>query len=98
MDEFRKSRVKVDRALDGASVVLEGVAKVMGSDGAGGMVATVQTILERVQLTVAQGRENLVESLAYLRATAENMAVFSEKIREDPSLLLLGGGDGDEEF
>lgn len=98
MGEFRKSRVKVDRALDGASVVLEGVGKVMGSDGAGGMAATVQAILERVQLMVTQSRENLVEGLAYLRDTAENMAVFSEKIREDPSLLLLGGSDGDEGF
>jgi phospholipid/cholesterol/gamma-HCH transport system substrate-binding protein len=98
MGEFRTSRVKVDRTLDAASVALERVGVAIGSEGAGGLVKSAQIILDRAHLLMNQGRENLVEGLALLRETAENMAVFSEKIREDPSLLLLGGGGGDEEF
>lgn len=98
MNEFRGSREKIDRALDATSDVLEKVGRAMGSEGAGGLVTSVQSILDRTMLMITQSRENVVEGLSYLRDTAENMSAFSQKIREDPSLLLLGGGGGDDDF
>ncbi|MCB9525883.1 MAG: hypothetical protein H6702_21280, partial [Myxococcales bacterium] len=67
----------------------------LGPEGAGKLVGGLNRLEVRVQLRVLQTRENLVESIAYLKETSENMTAFSAKIREDPSLLLLGEG-GDE--
>lgn len=47
-------------------------------------------LIDESGLVVRQSRENLVEALSYLRETAENLSDFSRRVREDPSLLLLG--------
>lgn len=50
-------------------------------------------LIDHTGLLVRQSREDLVEAFGFLRETAENLSDFSRRVREDPSLLLLGDGE-----
>lgn len=93
LGELRQTRQKVDAAITSADTLLKQGSTALGPEQLGKLLATVQKLTDRAQLMLVQSRENLVESVSYLKETSENMAVFSEKIREDPSLLLLGEDD-----
>ncbi|MCA9540128.1 MAG: MCE family protein [Myxococcales bacterium] len=87
LDELRETRKTLDRALASADGFLkQGTTTLSGVD----------PLIDRTNLLLAQSRENLVEALAYLRETAENLSDFSRRVREDPSLLLIGEGDDEE--
>lgn len=81
MGELRESRGKLDVALAESG----GLVKELRTT-----VVPLEQLLSRSSMILVQSREDLVEALAYLRETAENMTVFSQKVRDDPSLLLLG--------
>lgn len=77
-------------SLDGALV--EG-KRVLGPKGTQKLLISLQTALERVNLLMLQSREDVSEAMTYFRETTENMSEFSEKIRDDPSLLLLSSDE-----
>jgi phospholipid/cholesterol/gamma-HCH transport system substrate-binding protein len=82
--ELRQSRAELDRALQAAQAAL-------GEEGAGRTVKSVNRLVERSSLVLTQSQEELDATLEHLRETSENLSVFSQRIREDPSLLLRGG-------
>ncbi len=51
-----------------------------------GVLTTMNTLL-------AQSRRDLVEAVGYLRETAENASALTQKLRDDPTLLLRGESD-----
>jgi ABC-type transporter Mla subunit MlaD len=56
----------------------------------------LQRTMARVNAIVAQTQHQVIETIGLLRETAENANAFTEKIRDDPSLLLLGGSEDDQ--
>ena len=54
-----------------------------------GVLASLDTIL-------AKSRRDLIEAVSYAREAAENASAFTQKIRDDPTLLLRGEGEGNE--
>lgn len=82
--DLRKSRDDLDAALASADAMMRTADELMRG---------LLPLVDRGNLLVAQSRENLVEALAYLRETAENFSDFSRRVREDPSLLLLGDSE-----
>ena len=45
---------------------------------------------------LTQTNRQIVETIGMIREAAQNAAAFTEKIRDDPSLLLLGEDDEDD--
>lgn len=84
LEDLRKSRDDLDAALASADAMMRTADELMRG---------LLPLVDRSNLMIAQSRENLVEALAYLRETAENMSDFSRRVREDPSLLLLGDSE-----
>jgi phospholipid/cholesterol/gamma-HCH transport system substrate-binding protein len=56
----------------------------------------LQRTMARVNAIMAQTQRQVVETIGLFREAAENANAFAEKIREDPSLLLLGGSEDDQ--
>jgi len=79
------TRENLDDALGSVDMVMQ---------SANDALLAVMPLLDRGNLLVQQSQENVVEALSYLRETAENLTDFSRRVREDPSLLLLGGEEG----
>jgi hypothetical protein len=46
-----------------------------------------------VNTIIAQSHHQVIEMVGLFREAAENASAFTEKVRDDPSLLLLGGED-----
>lgn len=86
--DLRGTTKRLDRAIDNSNTLL-------GPEGLQRTLTTVDALVSRLKIVVMQTREEIVESIGYMRQTAENMSEFSERIREEPSLLLLGDGDGE---
>lgn len=85
MKQLEGTRENLDATLASADAMM-----ISANDALLGM----QPLIDRANLLVAQSRENLVDALAFLRETAENFTDFSRRVREDPSLLLLGDQEG----
>lgn len=58
-------------------------------DDAGGLVAGLNTVIQR-------SRHDLQETITSLREAAENVNVLSEKVKDDPTLLLRHEDEGEE--
>lgn len=81
LSRLESTRENLDAALSSADALMMSV-----NDA----VLAAMPFIDNSSLLVRQSRENLVEALGYLRETAENLSDFSRRVREDPSLLLLG--------
>jgi len=92
--EARQTRARLDRVLAEAEGLLQEGRTVLGPEHLQQTLLSVNRLIDRGQLLLVQSRENIVEAVGYLRDTAENMAQLSRRLREDPSLLLLGESDG----
>ncbi len=84
VEELRKSRAQLDQVLASAQVAL-------GDEGATRAVRSTNALMERGSLILQQSQEEIDETLAHLRDASDNLSAFSQRIREDPSLLLRGG-------
>jgi phospholipid/cholesterol/gamma-HCH transport system substrate-binding protein len=79
---------RLDAFLVEGTAVLKESKVLLGPEG-------VQKTLARVNSMLAQTNRQVVETVGMLREAAQNAAVFTEKIRDDPSLLLLGDDEDD---
>jgi phospholipid/cholesterol/gamma-HCH transport system substrate-binding protein len=93
--DLRGTGRKLDATLAATDQLLAHTDAVIGPDGLGKLMASLTRIIDRAQLLMLQTRENFVEAAAYLKDSSENMVTFTEKIRDDPSLLFLSD-DADE--
>lgn len=82
--ELRRSREQLDQVLASANLAL-------GEEGAAKAVRSANKLMDRGSLILAQSQEEIDETLTRLKETSENLSAFSQRIREDPSLLLRGG-------
>jgi len=95
--DLRQSRadlsVSAGTTLAEAEGMLREARGALGADGIGKTLAELSVLLKRAQVLLVHNREGIGEAVVYLRDTAENLSEFSEKVRDDPSLLLLGDQD-----
>jgi phospholipid/cholesterol/gamma-HCH transport system substrate-binding protein len=87
----RNSRATPERLnafLEQGTAVLAESRVLLGQDG-------LQRALARVNTILAQTEHQVIETVGLMREAAENASVLTEKVRDDPSLLLLGGRDED---
>ncbi|MBI5549364.1 MAG: MCE family protein [Deltaproteobacteria bacterium] len=84
--ELRTTRAQLDQVLVTAKTTL-------GEEGLGRTATSVNKLVERGNLVLLRSQEELESSLQHLRETSENLSVFSQRIKEDPSLLLLGSDE-----
>jgi phospholipid/cholesterol/gamma-HCH transport system substrate-binding protein len=81
---------RLNAFLDEGTQVLAESKVLLGPEG-------VQRTLNRVNSILAQTSHQVIETVGLLREVAENARGLIEKVRDDPSLLLLGNrGDEDE--
>ncbi len=97
MGDLRETRARLDTALAGIEGLMADGREILGPQGAQKMMVRLNTLLKRTSLMILQSRESVVEAVTYLRETAENLTEFSRKVREDPSLLLLGESEEEVE-
>jgi phospholipid/cholesterol/gamma-HCH transport system substrate-binding protein len=83
--ELRQTRAQMDAVLATAKGTL-------GEEGLAKTATSVNKLVERGNLILMRSQEELDTSLVHLRETSENLSAFSKRIKEDPSLLLLGRG------
>lgn len=81
MGQLEGTRENLDATLASADAMMQSA-----NDALVGMLP----LIDHGNLLVQQSRENLVEALGFLRETAESLSDFARRVREDPSLLLLG--------
>lgn len=86
VSELRQTRAQLDQVLTAARATL-------GEDGLGKTSQSANKLLERGNLVLLRSQEELEASLLHIRETSENLSVFSQRIKEDPSLLLLGNAE-----
>jgi phospholipid/cholesterol/gamma-HCH transport system substrate-binding protein len=79
----------INAFLEQATAVLAETRVVLGPEG-------MQRTLTGVNAILVQSRHEVIEAIAYLRETAENLSALSQRLRDDPSLLIRGES-GDEE-
>ncbi|MEE2786176.1 MAG: MlaD family protein [Myxococcota bacterium] len=89
---LRDTRRKIDETLKAAEDLLSDGRASVGPNGIQATLKSLNQLLARGQSLLRANRANIVETTSYLRETSENMSDFSRRIREDPSLLLLGEG------
>lgn len=77
---------RLDAFLAESTAVLKESKVLLGPEG-------MQKTLSRVNSMLAQTHRQIVETVGMMREVAQNAAAFTEKIRDDPSLLLLGDDD-----
>jgi phospholipid/cholesterol/gamma-HCH transport system substrate-binding protein len=56
----------------------------------------LQRTVARINAFLGQTQQQVVDTIGLLRETAENASALTEKLRDDPSLLLLGGDEEDD--
>lgn len=95
--ELRRSRAQLDGLLAESRGTLQDARAVVGKDGLGKTMEDVDRLVTRGYLVLLQSQEDLSEALGHLRETSENMNAFSQRIKEDPSLLLMGGSESGAE-
>lgn len=54
---------------------------------------SVNRVSDRGYLVLTQSQEDLDATLMRLKETAENLSAFSERIRDNPAVLIRGGGE-----
>jgi phospholipid/cholesterol/gamma-HCH transport system substrate-binding protein len=74
---------RLDAFLAESTAVLVESRVLLGPEG-------LQRTMARVNSMLAQTHRQVVETVGLFREVGQNAAAFSEKIRDDPSLLLLG--------
>jgi len=98
--EMRATREEVggdvQATLAETVLVLREARATLGEEGLGRTLAELSRLLKRSELLLLQNREGVTEAVGYLKETGENLAEFSAKVREDPSLLLLGEREGED--
>ncbi len=95
VDSAEGSVAKLSPTLDSIRKFLNEATVVLGQNGAQQTLETVNVALTRITNVIVQSRDNLIETIRAAREVAENLAIFSEKIKDDPSLLILGESNGD---
>jgi phospholipid/cholesterol/gamma-HCH transport system substrate-binding protein len=80
---------RLNAFLEQSTLVLAESKVLLGPNG-------LQRTLTRVNAILAQTQHQVVEMVGLFREAAENANAFTEKVRDDPSLLLLGGGDDED--
>ena len=81
---------RLNAFLEQGTAVLAESRAVLGPDG-------LQRTLGAVNAVIGQTRQQLVEAIGLVREAAENASAFTQKLRDDPSLLLRGGGSDEGE-
>ncbi len=81
---------RLNAFLEQGTAVLAESRVVLGPDGIQRTLATANTIL-------TQTRQQLVEAVGFVREAAENASALTQKLRDDPSLLLRGVGNEENE-
>jgi phospholipid/cholesterol/gamma-HCH transport system substrate-binding protein len=61
-----------------------------------GVLAESRITFGAVNAVLAQTKQQLIEAVGLVREAAENASAFTQKLREDPSLLLRGASNNDE--
>jgi phospholipid/cholesterol/gamma-HCH transport system substrate-binding protein len=74
--------------LEQAAAVLKESRGLLGPDG-------LQRTVIRINTLLGQTHQQVVDTVGLLRETAENASALIERLRDDPSLLLLGGDEED---
>jgi ABC-type transporter Mla subunit MlaD len=77
--------VRLNAFLEQGTAVLAESKVVLGPDG-------LQRTIGAVNAVIGQTRQQLVEAIGLVREAAENASAFTQKLRDDPSLLLRGSG------
>ena len=77
--------VRLNAFLEQGTAVLAESRVVLGPDG-------LQRTIGAVNAVIGQTRQQLVEAIGLVREAAENASAFTQKLRDDPSLLLRGSG------
>jgi phospholipid/cholesterol/gamma-HCH transport system substrate-binding protein len=85
----RATPERVNAFLEQGTAVLASTRTLLGADG-------LQKALGGINSVDLQSRHEVIEAIAYLRETAENMSALSQRLRDDPSLLIRGESEGDE--
>jgi phospholipid/cholesterol/gamma-HCH transport system substrate-binding protein len=85
----RATPERVNAFLEQGTAVLNETRTLLGADG-------LQRTLGGINTVLVQSRHEVIEAIAFLRETAENMSALSQRLRDDPSLLIRGE-EGDEE-
>jgi phospholipid/cholesterol/gamma-HCH transport system substrate-binding protein len=85
----RATPERVNEFLAEGTLLLGESRALLGSDGLRRTLTTFNSLL-------TQSRGSVVETVSFLRETAENVSALSQKLRDDPTLLLRRE-DGDEE-
>lgn len=95
--ELRQSRADLSLStgttLAEAEAMLRDARGALGEKGLGQTLAELSAVLRQAQVLMLHNREGVGEAVVYLRETAENLSEFSAKVRDDPSLLLMGNQD-----
>jgi len=86
--DLRRSRGYLDEALINARDLLKELQGLL--EPSKESLKSAQSTLKQVKRFMSRSREDFAEALSFLKETAENMSLFSERIKDDPSLLLLG--------
>ena len=82
--------VRLNAFLEQGTAVLAESRVVLGPDG-------LQRTIGAVNAVIGQTRQQLVEAIGLVREAAENASAFTQKLRDDPSLLLRGSGSEEGE-
>jgi phospholipid/cholesterol/gamma-HCH transport system substrate-binding protein len=91
--ELRRTREQLDGVLGDARATLRVAQAALGEEGAAKAVKSIHRVAERGYLVLAQSQEEIDAALGHLKETSENLSAFSQRIKENPSLLILGGVD-----
>ena len=85
----KETPVALNAFLEQGTAVLKQSQVLLGPEG-------LQRTMARVNSIMAQTQHQIIETIGLFREAAENANAFTEKIRDDPSLLLLGGSEDDQ--
>ncbi len=86
----RATPERLNAVLEQGAAVLAESRAVLGPEG-------LQKTLGGLNTLLAQSRHEVVEAIGFLRETAENVSALSQKLRDDPSLLIRGEGEGEDD-
>ncbi len=93
---LNETRTRLDGVLEESRLSLVQARTTLGPEGVGKTLGGIDQLVGRGYLVLLQSQEDIAESTGRLREAAENLSVFSQRIREDPSLLLLGTSEDRE--
>jgi phospholipid/cholesterol/gamma-HCH transport system substrate-binding protein len=92
-EELAGSARRVNRLLDESTLLVKNAR--LTPERLNQVLESGAAVLGSMNSVLTQSRRDLVEAIGYLRETAENTSALSQKLRDDPSLLLRGESDGD---